>query len=135
MESVRQTDEELLYDPAMRERVRRAMRCAGELLLALGMPPHTKGFRLLQWGMVLLCEQPPTQRVRICDTLYPLLEEFAGTKVSAEHAIRETIRIRAQRAKPPLFRQLFPGDRVPSNAEFLYTAGAYLRKQLREQDS
>ena len=120
-----------LRDGVHCERARRANRCAAELLLTIGVPPHTKGFHLLQAGAMLLEEQPNTRRIALNDTLYPLAEQLAGGTASAERAVRDTIRLTTQSKTPPA-QALFPTASVPTNAEMLYALSAQLRKMLRE---
>ena len=114
------------------ERIRRSNRCAAELLLTLGASPHTKGFQMLQNGVMLLEKQPQTQRMVFRDTLYPLVERLAERGASAEHAIRDTIR--QSRSGEPLAQ----GTDLPTfahartNAEVLYALRAKLRNTLLE---
>ena len=115
------------------QRVRLLARCAGELLLEVGAAPHTQGFRMLQYGMMLLSEQPIEVHIGLKNSLYPLLEELTG-RPSAEHAIRDTIRLSWQRKPAPPFAALFPSERVPSNAQYLYAMSALLKKRMREPD-
>lgn len=113
------------------ERVRRAYRCAAELLLQNGVSPHTKGFALLQYGMILMEQQTPMRRVVLRDTIYPLVEQLTERNGSAEHAIRDAIRLRAQ-SKTPKDGSLFPTARIPTNAEFLCALSAQMRRQMQE---
>ena len=119
-------------DGARSVRVCRLRRCAAELLLAVGVSPHTKGFTLLQNGMMLLEGQPRTRRIVLRDTLYPLMERFSEQETSAEHAMRDAIRLTQEKAQPQC--ALFPPAHIPTNAEFLYKLSAQLQKQLRERE-
>lgn len=121
--------EKIWFDALASDRKEHMRCCAGELLLAVGAPPHTKGFRLLQYGIMLLAEQPLPCRIGLCETLYPLLERLADGNVSAEHAMRDTIH-KTQQRNAPLYLWLFRSERTPTNATFLYTMSACLRRRL-----
>ena len=116
---------------ARREWVRRAYRCAAELLLQNGVSPHTTGFVLLQYGIMLMERQSPMRRVVLRDTIYPALERLTERNGSAEHAIRDAIRLRAQ-SKTPKDGSLFPAERIPTNAKFLFALSAQMRRQMQE---
>lgn len=114
-------------------RARRASRCIGELLLELGVAPHTAGFSALRSGTMLLTEQGDEFRQRLNDTLYPILERYTeNERMSAEHAIRDTIRISFSREPTALRSELLSDDRVPTNAEILYALAAYAKERMAE---
>lgn len=114
------------------ERARRANRCIGELLLELGVAPHTEGFTALCKGSMVLTAQGES-RLRLNDTLYPLVQRGSEkTGISAEHAIRDAIRNGWQREPSALRAKLFPSGRAPTNAEVLYTLAAYAQAALKE---
>lgn len=116
-------------------RARRANRCIGELLLELGVAPHTAGFSALRSGTMLLTEQGNAFRQRLNDTLYPIVERYAGNeRRSAEHAIRDTVRISWQREANALRSELLSDDCVPTNAEILYALAAYAKERIEEWD-
>ena len=121
-----------VFDGVRLERARRANRCAAELLLTLGAAPHTKGFSLLQNGVMLLEEQPLSRRIGLVDTVYPLIGQAMQREGSTEHAMRDTIRLNRQWKTAPLYRELFSDERAPTNAEFLYALSAYLRRRRSE---
>ena len=93
----------------MRERVHRANRCIGELLLKLGAAPHTAGYSALLSGTLLLTEYGEQERMRLSDTLYPIVERFSANGCpSAEHAIRDTVRMCFSKQPCALRSTLFP---------------------------
>ena len=120
---------------AARERVRRTGRCIGELLMELGVAPHTAGFCALRVGTVLLTERETEYRQRLIDTLYPIVERYAAQeRLSAEHAIRDTVRISFSREPSALRTKLFPDGSAPTNAEILYALAAYTAVQVAERE-
>ena len=100
------------------ERRRRTGRCIGELLLQLGVAPHTAGFCALYSGSMLLTEQDAAFRQRLNGALYPIVERYAEHgRHSAEHAIRDAVRTGFSGEPGSLRAELFPDGRAPPRRE------------------
>lgn len=78
-----------------------------EILLALGMPPHLKGYPYLREA-VKMAIQDPTYIYNITKRLYPdIAEKFEVTTTKVELAIRHTIEVAWQRGKMVNAEQIF----------------------------
>lgn len=103
-----------------------AQRQIGELLLSLGVTPHTEGYAMLRDGARLLSDGDRCRRMRLTNELYPLLgESFERKQSRAEHAMRDAVRLAWQREEPE--REALCCGETPSNAALLYLLAGYVQ--------
>ncbi|MGI6153891.1 MAG: sporulation transcription factor Spo0A [Christensenellaceae bacterium] len=95
-----------------------------EILLALGMPPHLKGYQYLREAIRMVINDP-SMIYSITRKLYPAIaEKFDATPTKVELAIRHTIEVAWQRSKMKNARQIFGCDLFsqgsrPTNGELI----------------
>ena len=113
-------------------RVRDAQQQAGELLLRLGMTPHTEGYAMLRDGTRLLACVGYSRHVQMTNELYPLLAaSYRQNDRKSEHAMRDAIRLAWQKNGAER-SALFPEDEPPSNAALLYLLAGCLRTACKQ---
>lgn len=102
-------------------RTRDAHRQAGELLLALGITPHTAGYAMLRDGSRLVADCDRCRQIGMTEALYPLIGTSFGRRAGAEHAMRDAIRTAWRRMDGEAFEK-----EAPSNAALLYRLAGQL---------
>lgn len=109
-------------------RTRDAQRETGELLLRLGVTPHTEGYAMLRDGARLIARCGRYRQIGMTNELYPLLAEgYRQRDGAAEHAVRDAIRLAWQREDPDRQALCCDGG-TPSNAAFLYLLAGQMRR-------
>ncbi len=108
-----------MQDGCSVRRTRDAHRQIGELLLAIGITPHTEGYAMLRDGSRLIADCDRYRRIGMTEALYPLIGTGFGHGNAAEHAMRDAIRTAWRREDAKQRIDGF-GDEAPSNAALLY---------------
>jgi len=86
------------------------------LLMELGIPPHTDGFKFLICGIVYLYEHPGAKMTR---DVYPAIAaEYGGRSTHVEIAMRRTI-WQTWKVRRGNWQDYFPDRRKPTNSEFM----------------
>ena len=98
-----------------------ARREIGELLLELGITPHTEGYAMLRDGTRLIADCDRFRRIGMTAQLYPLLGASYRRRNGTEHAMRDAIRTAWQRDDANR------GKEAPSNAALLYMLAARMQ--------
>ena len=112
--------------PNSARRAHDVQRQIGEMMLKLGMTPHTDGYAMLCDGTRLLAGVDRGRYVHMYTELYPLLEENFGRSDKVLYAMRDTIQLAWQR-NDEARAELFFDDTPPCNAELLYMLAEHLK--------
>ncbi|HCG4536280.1 sporulation initiation factor Spo0A C-terminal domain-containing protein (plasmid) [Ureibacillus chungkukjangi] len=101
------------------------------LMLELGIPPHTKGYRYLLEAIVITHSNPDVIE-HVTKIIYPTIAENNSTTVSrVQRAIRHSIEVSWKRGSRELLKQILgcPIDQIiykPENSTFIYQFAEYL---------
>lgn len=108
-------------------RMRDAHRQTGELLLRLGVTPHTVGYAMLRDGVRLVSDGDRFRIVRATEELYPTIGKgYCANIYGVEHAMRDAIHLAWQRENGERGSLRFE-DTAPGNTEFLYLLAGEVR--------
>ena len=95
-----------------------------DIFIAIGIPPHIKGYRYLRTGIKMAVEMPYIIN-NITKELYPnIAKQYDTTPSKVERAIRHAIEVAWNRARIEAINAVF-GTRVylgtekPTNSEFI----------------
>jgi len=95
-----------------------------EIFMAIGIPPHIKGYGYLREGIRLMTERPSVIH-SITKELYPSIAKKFGTTASkVERAIRHAIEVAWNRGRIDAINAIFGariylGSEKPTNSEFI----------------
>ena len=99
----------------------------------IGIPPHIKGYRYLQYGIAAYClYSGTTDGIQITKGIYPLLAEiFLSTPAKIERNMRYAIMRLCDKEKTLLYNELFsrliPEGEFPTNSVFLTAVANYTK--------
>jgi two-component system response regulator (stage 0 sporulation protein A) len=123
---------ELTYTMALQRQVT-------EVLQALGVPPHIKGFLFLKEAVILVCEDE-THLMRITKSLYPsIAERYDSTPQRVERSIRNAVELTFERGNVDWIAQFFKmvtplhGGRI-TNGEFVAYIAHYVTSELEKNN-
>lgn len=94
------------------------------IFMAIGIPPHIKGYKYLREGIKMAVEEP-TVINNVTKGLYPVIGERYGTSASkVERAIRHAIEVAWNRGRIEAINAIFGarvyiGTEKPTNSEFI----------------
>ncbi len=110
--------------PIIRRRPTSTEERISEIFIAIGIPPHIKGYAYLREGIRLTVEQPRIIN-SITKELYPsIAKKFITTPSKVERAIRHAIEVAWNRGRIDAINAIFGsriylGSEKPTNSEFI----------------